>query len=471
LKKTLNILLISAPYSQSYGKMKAPVQIHLGLAYIASVLKQSGNNVEIVDMVAEELSTSDFVKIVKQKHYDIAGFTVTTPTFFSSLHLAGQIKKYSSSTLTVFGGIHPTIKSRETIEFDSIDIVVKREGEITFKEITENLKNSRNFSNIKGMLYKENGHVKETPARKPLEDLNSLPFPERELFKQKKYTYPDALYKRTAPIFTSRGCPGLCTYCNTFQVFTRGFRARSVRNVVDEIEFLVKKMNIQEIHIWDDNFTTIKKRVFEIRDEILKRNIKVKFAFPNGIRADFLNEEVLKALKEMGTYSIAVGVESGSQDILNKAKKGITLKRIEETFKLAKKTKLETWAFFILGLPGENKQTINETINFAKKINPDIAKFHILKPFPGTEVYDSLRSQGFILTENYDQFGLHTPPIHRLKTLMPSDIIEWQKKAYMRFYLRPTKMLSQVLRIKTFNRLRLNFQAGLSLAKLILFGN
>ena len=195
MKKILNILLISAPYSHSYGKMKAPVHIHLGLAYIASVLKHSGSNVEIIDMVAEDLNTSDFVKILEQKKYDIAGFTVTTPTFFSSLHLAGQIKRYSPNTLTIFGGIHPTIKPRETMEFDSVDIVVKGEGEITFKEIVETVKSSRDFSTVKGLLYRENGQVKETPARAPLENLDFLPFPERNLFKQKQYTYPDALYK------------------------------------------------------------------------------------------------------------------------------------------------------------------------------------------------------------------------------------------------------------------------------------
>ena len=226
-------------------------------------------------------------------------------------------------------------------------------------------------------------------------------------------------------------------------------------------------MGIKEIHIWDDNFTTIKKRVFEIRDEILKRKLKVKFAFPNGIRADFLSEEILKALKDMGVYSISVGVESGSQEILDKAHKGVKLEKIEEIFILAKKLKIETWAFFILGLPGENIETIKKTIRFAKKINPDIAKFHILKPFPGTEVYDYLCSKDYILTKDYDQFGIHTPPVHRLESLTPADILKWQKVAYKAFYLRPMKLLSQMLRIRTFNRLVLNVQAATNLTKLV----
>jgi len=264
---------------------------------------------------------------------------------------------------------------------------------------------------------------------------------------------------------TSRGCPGMCTYCNAHSIFKRVFRARSAKNVVDELELLVNSMNIREIHVWDDNFVTDRKRVFEIRDEIKKRNISVKIAFPNGIRADFLDEALMRALKEMGSYSIAIGVESASEEVLKKARKGIKLEKIEEVFRIAKKLKLETWAFFIIGLPGETVETIKKTIAFAKKINPDIAKFHILKPYPGTEVYDTLKSLNFILTEDYDKFGIHTPPVHRLENLSPDDMLLWQKKAYKTFYLRPSKIVNQAFRIKTLNRLKLNFEAGAGLLK------
>ena len=464
-----NVLLVSAPYAEAYGRMTPPVQIHLGLAYVASVLEENGHTVEVVDTLAEGIRLENFAAIIKRKNYDVAGFTVTTPTFYSSLALAKAIKKHSPKTLTVFGGIHPTIKPRQTVRCGAVDVVVKGEGEITFKEIVNSVKRAGGLSNVKGILYKKGGEIIETPSRPPIENLDILPFPARHLFKNKQYTYPDALYRNTVPIFTSRGCPGRCSFCITYRVLGRVFRARSAGNVVDEVEFIVKKLGAREIHIWDDNFTTIKKRVFEIRDEIRKRNLKVKFAFPNGIRADFLNEEIIEALKEMGTYSISVGVESGSQDVLDKAHKGVKLERVEEIFNLARKFKIETWAFFMLGLPGENRETLARTIDFAKRLDPDIAKFHILKPYPGSEVYDYLRSRNFLLTEDYNRFGIHTPPVHRLEHLMPADILKWQKKAYMSFYLRPSKIIAQILRTKSLNRFLLNFQSGLGLAKLILF--
>jgi len=272
-------------------------------------------------------------------------------------------------------------------------------------------------------------------------------------------------------MITSRGCPGMCTFCNAHQIFTRVFRARSAKNIVDEVELLVKQTGVKEIHIWDDNFITAKKRVLEVRDEIKNRRLRVKFAFPNGIRADFLTPEIIKALKEMGTYSIAIGVESASPEVLKKARKGISPERIKEAFRLAKEEKIETWAFFIIGLPGENENTVKETIDFAKSVSPDIAKFHILKPYPGTEVYDYLSSKNFILTEDYDQFGIHTPPVHRLERFSPADMLRWQKKAYKNFYFNPKTIFKQILRIKTLNRLKVNFQAGIGLIKMVLFKN
>jgi len=460
-----NILLVNPSQAGVYGKMKPPMQMHMGLAYIAAALKQKGHQVEIVNIDAEGLDAAGFTEVLKKRRPDVVGFTVTTPTFSSSLDLAERVKKCNPGMHVVFGGIHPTIRPFETIKLSCVDIVIIGEGEHTFSEIVEALEKRKDLSSIKGIMFKSDGKTKETPPRELLTDLDSLPFPSRDLFKSKVYSYPDALYRETASMITSRGCPGMCSYCNANRIFKRVFRARSAKNVVDEMELLVTSMGIKEIHIWDDNFVTDKKRVFDICDEILKRNIRVKIAFPNGLRADFLDEAVMRALKEMGVYSIAIGVESGSEEILKKAHKGIKLEKVEEVFRLARKLKLETWAFFIIGLPGETVETIKKTIAFAKKINPDIAKFHILKPYPGTEVYDELKGLNFILTEDYDKFGIHTPPVHKLENLSPDDMLAWQKKAYASFYLRPLKIINQALRIKTLNRLKLNFEAGTGLLK------
>ena len=368
----------------------------------------------------------------------------------------------------VFGGMHPSVVPKETISYADVDFVVKGEGELTMLELIESLNKQGQLGAIKGLLFKKDGDIIENANRELIDDLDSLPFPSRSLFKNISYTYPDALYAECAPIITSRCCPGRCTYCNASSIFGRIFRARSAENIVDEIEYLIRDYCIKEVHIWDDNFVTKKERVFQIRDEILKRNIKIKFAFPNGIRADFLDKEILKALKEMGTYSIAIGVESGSQKVLDMAKKGIRLQKIVNAFELARELHLETWAFFMFGLPGEDTASANETIDFAKRLNPDIAKFHILKPYPGTEVHQYLKENDLLLSYIYDNYGIHTAPVHRLHNLSEAQLLMLQKKAYQDFYFRPGKILQQAMRIKSLNRLRVNLKSALDVAKMAL---
>jgi radical SAM superfamily enzyme YgiQ (UPF0313 family) len=158
-------------------------------------------------------------------------------------------------------------------------------------------------------------------------------------------------------------------------------------------------------------------------------------------------------------------VESGCQETLDRVRKGTKLKKIEEAFALAKRAGIETWAFFILGLPDENDGRIRKTIDFSKRIDPDVAKFHILKPFPGTEVYDELSEEGLIIDNDFDNYGLHTPPVHRLKELTPDQILRWQKRAYREFYLRPGVMLRHLLRLKSFNRIKLNMSVAGSILK------
>ncbi len=469
MKKNVRILLVNPPASDIYGPMRSPVQLHMGLAYLAAMLLQE--EVRVVDMEAQRLTLDDFVALIRAERFDLFGCTVTTPLLFTAFDLAAAVKRYSPQTRVVFGGTHPTILPREVLRNPAVDMVVRGEGEETLRELVDCLKAGGSYAGVRGLSYKdETGGIVENEARPLLTDLDRLPFPARHLFSVTHYTYPDALYRRTAPIMTSRGCPGRCSYCMSHRVCGRVFRAHSALRVADEIEQLVRRYGIREIHVWDDNFTTDRQRVFAIRDEIQRRKLKVCFAFPNGIRADFLSREVLTALKEMGTYSLAIGVESGSQEVLDAAHKGTHIARLKEVFALARELRLELWGFFMIGLPAETPDSIRQTISFAQELDPDIAKFHILKPYPGSEVYDFLLSKDAILTRDYRRFGIHTPPIHRLPGLTPEELLAWQHRAYRSFYLRPSKIVREFLRMRSLNRFRLNMQAAWGLAKMLLRG-
>jgi len=459
----MKILLVNPSQKQVYGKMSAPDYPPMGLAYIGAVLENANHKVKIIDINADNISNLQFIKMIK--NYDLIGLTATTPTFENAEFLCKLVKE-NSSAITILGGIHATISPEECAKSKFIDYVVRGEGEETIIELIESLeknKNLKEIKKIKGLSFKDKNKIFNTPNRDLIKNLDEIPFPARHLFNHQKYTYPDSLLSPVMPIITSRGCPHGCTYCCTKLIFTRRVRFRSAKNVVDEIEFLIKKYKVKEIHLWDDNFTLNKQRVFEIRDELKKRNIKINFAFPNGLRVDQVDEDILKCLKDMGVYSMAFGVESGNQIILDNVKKGTNLSQIEKAYKIAKKLNFETWGFFMIGLPGETKSTIKKTINFAKKINPDIAKFHILKPFPGTEIFNQLKEQNLITNFDYSAFGIHTRPVHRLPSLSEDDLLKQAKIAYRQFYLRPSKIISQLLRLKSFERIKLNFKTGISL--------
>jgi radical SAM superfamily enzyme YgiQ (UPF0313 family) len=457
----LKIFLINPSHGEVYGKLTPPDHPHLGLAYIAAVLEAERHAVRIIDIDAEALTYDNLGKIIEIEKPELVGITATTPVFYSALKMAEIVRK-NSSAYTVIGGIHATLMPVECAESSFIDFVVVGEGEKTIIELVNSILNKSDFANIKGLTYKKGKEIIQNEAREPIQDLDAIPFPARHLFKNQKYTYPDALRYPASPIITSRGCPGNCTFCTAKFLHGKRFRCRSAENVLDEIELLIKDYGVREIHIWDDNFITNRNRVFAFRDGIVKRNIKVLFSFPNGIRADFINRDILKALKDFGTYSVAIGVESGNQNILDMIQKGIKLEQIENAFELAKEMKLETWGFFLLGLPGEDKNTMKDTIDFAIKLDPDIAKFHVLKPFPKSVVYDQLKAQGLIVDENYIHYGIHTKPVHRLPDVSQEELLEWQQKAYRRFYMRPSKILKEIMRLKSWNRMKLNFVTGTS---------
>ncbi len=463
----MKILLVNPSQYELYGGLQAPEFPPMGLAYIGAVLEADSHDVRIIDIDADRIKENELARIIRSSKFNIVGITALTPSFNKVVSITRLVKE-NSDAYTVLGGIHPTIMPEDSLKPDSVDFVVKGEGEKTITELVDSLIRNRDLSRVDGLAYKENGDMIVNRDRELIPDLNSLPFPARHLFKNQNYTYPDAFFYPTLPVMTSRGCPGNCTYCNTKNIFTRRFRARSAINVVDEFEDLIERFEVKEIHIWDDNFTTLKSRVFQIRDEVRKRHLNIKFAFPNGLRVDFLNEEVLKALKDMGTYSIALGVESGNQHILDRINKNISLEGIRDRFKLARGFGLEIWVFFMIGMPGETKETIQDTIQFAIELDPDIAKFHILTPFPKTEAYEELSKDGLITDTNFDNYGIHTRPVHRLPTLSEDDLLGWQKKAYRTFYLRPRKILSQVKRLGTWNRFKLNTRTGATLLRKML---
>lgn len=210
----------------------------------------------------------------------------------------------------------------------------------------------------------------------------------------------------------------------------------------------------------DDNFVFNKKRVLEFCEELKKRKYDIYFEFANGLRADNVDRDILQALKDIGVVNLGFGVESGNQQILDNIKKGIKKERVVKAFKLAKEFGFQTWGFFMFGLPGETKKTMQDTIDFAIELDPDFAKFLILKPYPGSEVFNQLNEKNLIFNYNYSNYGVYTGPVHRLPDVSADTIQKYQQKANRAFYLRPGKVLQHIKRIKTWDQFKSNFTAA-----------
>lgn len=469
-RRPRNILLVNPSQESVYGAFAVLPHPSLGLLYVGTSLDRAGHKVSILDADSAGLTRDMLMAILRDEAIEIVGVITVTPIYKRVVQLCAAIKEAFPSIVTVIGGIHPTVSPMQAMQAPSIDFAIKGEGEQTMLDLVEALNAEAGLADIPGLLYREDGQVRQNRERPLIDDLDSIPIPDWSLLRKGVYSYPDALHHPAFPVFTSRGCPSRCTYCQTKNMFTLKLRTRSAANVVDEIEHLVRVRGAREIHIWDDVFTANPERVFAIRDEMKRRALRIPISFPNGMRADQVSPAILRALKEMGAYSVAFGIESGNADMLKVIRRGMTKEDIVNAVGWAKAEGLETWGFFLIGLPTETREQIEETIAFARHLDLDVAKFHVMQPYPGSTAFFQLEGKGLIENYDYDQYGIHTAPVHRLDALSADEILDLQRQAYRRFYLRPSKILQHALRLKSFHRLKVNLSTAGGLLKLIFSG-
>lgn len=465
----MKILLINPPSGN-----KNPL-LPLSLAYIAAVLEKEKFLVEILDTDALELTDQEIKEKVSNFKPDIVGVTMMTATFYASKKVIKIIKKSFPDCLTIVGGAHPSALPKETLEeITEIDILVMGEGEETILEIAKNLENKVTLKNIKGICYRENKAVICNPPREPIQNLDSLPFPIRDKFPLEKYkTHPP--YGRKNPymhLITSRGCPFSCAFCSK-AVFGKKLRMRSAINVVNEVEEMIKKYKVKEIKFYDDDFTLDMKRTEEICDEIINRKLKIIWSC--ATRVDLVNEHLLKKMREAGCWLISYGVESASQDLLNTINKGITLEKVKKTFEWTRKANIKILAYFMIGLPGETKETIQKSIQFAKELNPDFTNWSLTTIFPCTPlreiIKERLKTKGRIVPYTSDVHDIYRlnwdrEPLFIYEENIPVEELKKSvAKAYKEFYLRPRYIFSQLIKIRSLSELNYYFKAFLNIIK------
>jgi radical SAM superfamily enzyme YgiQ (UPF0313 family) len=365
--------------------------IHLGLGFIAASLENKGHEVEILDMGIESGSIKKAGKIIRETAPDVAGIAALTPTYSTALMLAGIIKGIYPKCTTVFGGNHACALTNDVLAEPVVDIVVRGEGEITMVEILDALKNGGSLSGIQGVSYKENGGVIHNPERPLIEDLDTLPPIPWHLFQVEKYT-GNINGKRAVGISAARGCPYNCVFCYRGPSAGKTIRHWSPERVLKEIKFVKEKYGISCFHFWNDVFTFNKNWAHSLCDLFIKENMNIEWDCQT--RADQINEEVLRKMKQAGCVAIMLGVESGSEEVLKSVDKKLTKDQIRGAFKMLHEIGFVTTATFTLGQPWDTRETIQETIDFAKEINPDFGMFYVSTPFPGSPLWRMCEERG-----------------------------------------------------------------------------
>lgn len=437
---------------------------HLGLAYLAAVSERRGDEVVIFDCDVEDQSVTDFVREFKPH---IVGITANTPQVKQAWRTARDIREVYDCPI-VLGGPHVSVLPEESCEKPYVDIVVRGEGEDGWVEVCERLESfladqptysteaflhpeNEVFDNCLGITYKtSDGQIHNNPDRTPIADLDSLPWPAYHLFKMKHYTNlqpaTDAIDgARSFSIMTSRGCPYRCTFCSQ-SIMPIKWRSRSPENVLAEWRHLVEDFGAQEIGILDDSANIRVKRLEELAQMLIENNLNhVPWIFVNGIRANLASKELLSLLKQAGLKRTAFGVETGDLEIMKSIDKKIDMETIRQAFKNAKEIDLETIGFFIIGLPGDTRETMQRTIDFAIELDPVIANFSMMTPYPGTKVYEMVKRQGRFLINDWEDYVFFEQQARYEMGEMTAELVEeMYRKAYRQYYLRPSPIIRRL---------------------------
>jgi radical SAM superfamily enzyme YgiQ (UPF0313 family) len=440
----MKITLVNPPYPPSVHSH--PPFIPLGLAYLGAVAEQAGHEVTVIDCQAEHLNYTAFKTRISSVPSDVVGVTATTLLYKSAMQLIDIAREVHPDSVTMLGGSHGTFWDENALnEYPSLNIVVRREGETTFIELLEKLQHNENLTNVLGITYRQkDGTIRRNDDRPLIQDLDALPFPAHHLMPLENLK---RMGKILFPLMTSRGCVFWCDFCSTVRMFGRGYRWRSAKNVVDEMQLVHDTYGVDQVTFYDDAFSVDRNRVLKICEELHAR--KLDMIWDCGTRVDMVDREMLKTMKDAGCIAVWMGVESGSEAILGAMNKKIKLDQTRAAWKTAHDVGLMTIANVVLGFPGETEKTAKETINFVKQLNPDDVGFYVATPYPGTPMYDQVIKNGWLRVTDFDKFDT-AGPTFETPWLTMEKLAELRYKAYQQFYLRPGYVLKMMRRGGTY---------------------
>jgi radical SAM superfamily enzyme YgiQ (UPF0313 family) len=450
-------LLINPPIIKDrFGRFSKLLQAMpcIGLAYIAAILLKRGFEVEVMDYFGENLSYDDLKNRLDSYRPDLVGITTLTPSAPVVERMCTIIRERAQQNKIILGGIHASLFYEDFLSNGLADIIVHGEGEETIYEILDHLNGNKKLADIKGIAFIENGKVVNTGDREPPRDLDSFPFPAWHLFPYREYgMLPFAdIKKPTLSISGSRGCPYRCTYCS-LDYMGKFYRKRSPESIADEFEYLYKNFGVRQVGFIDPIFPFDEEHTTLVCEELIRRGLNKNVVWISETRPDRLNRKLLNLMYRSGARRLLFGIESGTQRVLNRINKRLDLELTKEVINMAHKEHIHIVGLFMIGLPDETEEEIEETIRFSIESDVDFAKFAITVPFPGSQLYDEMVAAGKLNRKDWENFTTFNPDPDKMviatDTIPAERLLQLQKKATRRFYLRLKMIYRHLFVIRT----------------------
>jgi len=428
----MRILLLNPPFGGLYHRLNF-ILPPLGLAYLASCLREKGHAVFLWDLNVQP-PTLDL------SSYDLVGITADTPRYPQALLWARRARE--AGARVVLGGPHVTFEDEEILRSGTAEVVVRGEAEETFPRLVEALQAGKDLASLAGLSYLEEGKIKRTPDSPPPLDLDRLPFPARDLLPMSSYRRLRLGGRPITSLLTSRGCPFLCTFCASSRFSGTRWRTRSLASIVEEIERIIADYGFRALAFLDDNFTLDPGRVVAICEEIISRGWDLKwwcFSRPDTV---LRHPEMVEAMAAAGARYVFMGLESAHQRVLDSYGKKARAEEAREAVRLLQRFGIDATASYVLGGMEETEEMIRSTVHQALQLRAGSAQFSLLTPYPGTRLYELVKER--IFEEDWSKFDCLHPTFY-LDHISPrrlSQLLHW---AYRCYYLRPSRLWSGLL--------------------------
>jgi len=420
----------------------------LGMLYIATYLRKNGVEISIIDEAAQGYSLKDTVDWVKKEDPDILGFSTCSSSGRKAALLAEKVKQENPNVNVVFGNFFATFNAERILrKYPFVDFIVRGEGEQTSLELAKCLEKGGDLKQVLGINFRNNSQIVSTPDRELIKDIDSLPFPDRKLLDVEYHNTTAGVVvapKKFSNFVTSRGCVYRCRFCGCRRLARTLWRARSVDNIMEEMH-LLSSQGYKQFMFVDDNFTLNPKRVIKLCRRLKNEKVDIEF-FAEG-RVDHCPQEMLQEMVRANCKMIYFGIENGTQKVLDYYDKQITPQQAMDAVKRARNVGIDVIvASFIVGAPHETRQEIWNTIKFAQKLQVDIPQFNILATFPGTDIWEELKTLGLVDEEKHWEIGVMVSEVSP-DTVPAKEIEQMIHDGYQQFFIRPDYIVKQLAKI------------------------